>query len=97
MGDYTPPPIWTPPAIVAKAPEFLRPPVKLLPSQEKARTTTVKTAPAVAVKKGFQSGNYNADHTCPNCGRQQWVVQSGRANAPGHTHRCPSCSTQWWH
>lgn len=58
---------------------------------------TVKAAPAVAVKKTFQSGSYNSSHACPNCGRQQWVVQSGRANSPGHTHQCPSCRTVWWH
>lgn len=58
---------------------------------------TVKAAPAVAAPRGFRSGDYNADHTCPNCGRQQWVVQSGRANSPGHTHQCPSCRTVWWH
>ncbi len=56
--------------------------------------------PAVVVPakaSGFQSGDYHAGHTCPNCGTQQWRVASGTANVSGHTHTCPSCGVSWWH
>lgn len=41
-------------------------------------------------------GGFNASHSCPVCGRSQYVV-SGRGPVPGsHTHTCAAGHT-WWH
>jgi len=60
-------------------------------------TNRIPAVPAVTAKKVFRAGGYHAGHTCPNCGRQQWRVESGTPNVAGHTHKCDGCGTVWRH
>lgn len=41
------------------------------------------------------SGGYDPDHQCNNCGASQYVVSG--SNGRGHTHTCNRCGNTWWH
>lgn len=43
----------------------------------------------------FRGDRYNASHTCPECGRSQFVVSGSRPGG-GHYHTCAAGHT-WWH
>lgn len=75
-----------PPTALAQAPAVSRALDQAPPVIKK------KAAPAVAAGPTF-----HPTHNCPSCGKYVTLVQSGRANVPGHTHRCPRCGTDWWH
>lgn len=60
-----------------------------------ARERTVQAAPAVAATT-FRNGSYHAGHSCPSCGRTQFVIESGRKGGT-HTHRCAADGTVWFH
>ncbi len=53
-------------------------------------------APGVAAPTFRPGTNYDPDHTCNNCGRQQYVV-SGWNRDGTHTHTCANCGTSWRH
>lgn len=53
-------------------------------------------APGVVPAKNFQSGQRHAGHTCPACGRSQFVVASSNRDGT-HNHRCPYDGTVWSH
>lgn len=54
-------------------------------------------APGVAAPQPFRGLAYNPTHTCPSCGRAQYII-SGSGPVPGtHTHTCASCGTSWYH
>lgn len=38
---------------------------------------------------------HNDSHTCPTCGRNQFIVH--RDGAGEHSHKCSFCGTEWWH
>lgn len=58
-----------------------------------------------AAQKTFRSGDYNATHRCPECGRQSpggtgtWIVRGNGPRAGTHVHQCdnPKCGASWWH
>lgn len=53
-------------------------------------------APEVAAKPTFQNGSYHASHSCPVCGRSQFVIYTG-SKGRTHTHRCQFDGTIWSH
>lgn len=55
----------------------------------------VKAAPVVAART-FRNGDYHASHSCPVCGRSQFVIHSG-SKGGGHTHQCRYDGTVWRH
>lgn len=54
----------------------------------------VRAAPAVAAARTFQ---FDPDHTCDTCGRQQFYISGPGPQIGRHAHTCWYCRTSWWH
>jgi predicted RNA-binding Zn-ribbon protein involved in translation (DUF1610 family) len=52
--------------------------------------------PAVSGVTPFPSGSRHDGHSCPSCGRAQYVVSGFNADGT-HSHTCPSCGRVWKH
>ena len=54
-------------------------------------------APGVAAPRPFRGGTgYHESHSCPSCGRLQFVV-AGFNGDGSHRHQCAACGQVWSH
>ena len=63
--------------------------------QDAARRLEVKPV-EVPVPVFRSSVQFHAGHSCPGCGRSQFVVAGWNRDGT-HTHVCPACGTGWRH
>lgn len=54
------------------------------------------SGPGGAAPQTFRSAGYHAGHSCPQCGRNQFVVDGFNSDGT-HNHRCAYDGTVWRH